>query len=390
MLTSLEKSYQSINMPRFSQSGKKIALVANTAWYLYNFKLGLMKALQQRHYEVVAIAPWDEYAVKLTQEGISYCHIGMNNQGTNPFEDLKLIYSFYRLLRSERPHMILSYTIKPNVYGSMAANFLNIPVINTINGLGTIFHQNNWLTRVGEILLYIALRKSKKVFFQNQDDLNLFFEKGIIRPELMGILPGSGVDTEKFAPRQVDRNGDGLVFLLFARLLWDKGVGEYVNAARIIKTKYPHVDCQILGFLEVSNPRAIDRKQMERWVAEGSVSYLGHTDDVIEVIIRADCIVLPSYYREGVPRSLLEAASLAKPIITTNSVGCKEVVDDCINGYLCKIKDTKDLTIKMEMMINLAEKERARMGLNGREKAIKEFDEKIIIRKYLEVIDRVL
>ncbi len=204
------------------------------------------------------------------------------------------------------------------------------------------------------------------------------------------ILPGSGVDINKFKPLKIEKNDKSFRFLLISRMLWDKGVGEYIEAVKIIKRKYKNVEFCLLGAIGVSNPNAIDKKVIRRWEKEKIIKYLGTTDNVVNEIAKADCIVLPSYYREGVPRTLLEAAAMEKPIITTDNVGCREVVDDGINGFLCRVKDSKDLAEKMEKMLNLSEEKRIKMGKAGREKIIKEFDERIVINKYLKTIEKLL
>jgi glycosyltransferase involved in cell wall biosynthesis len=215
--------------------------------------------------------------------------------------------------------------------------------------------------------------------------MHLFINKKIIKKTYAERLPGSGIDHHKFAPYAIMKTNTQFTFLLSARMIWDKGIGVYVEAARILKNKYNNIEFQLLGFMDVKNPAAISREKMRQWVDAGTVNYLGETDNVIDYILKADCIVLPSY-REGVPRSLLEAASLAKPIITTDCSGCRDVVDDGINGYLCKPNDALDLAEKMERMINLSDKERSIMGLRGREKMIHEFDEKVVIQRYLDIV----
>ena len=235
----------------------------------------------------------------------------------------------------------------------------------------------------------LALKNSKRVFFQNRDDFELFLNEGLVEKKICDILPGSGVDTQKFKPIQREKKDKFFRFLLIARILWDKGIGEYVEAAKIIRQKYKNVKFQLLGGIGVDNPTAISKKIIDKWVKDEIIEYLGETDDVRKFIYRADCIVLPSY-REGTSRVLLESASMEKPLIATNVPGCKEVVEDGINGYLCKVKDSKDLASKMEKMLNLSEENRALMGKKGREKIVKEFDEKIVINKYLETISQIL
>ncbi len=366
---------------------KRILLVSNTSWYLFNFRLSLMQTLRKQAYKVLAVAPLDDYSMKIQQNGIRYISITMNNKGKNPIEDGILAYRLYRLFKKEDPDVILTFTPKPNIYCSIVAGLLNIPVISNIAGLGTLFIKITPFTEIAKWLYRIALHKSKKVFFQNHDDLNLFVKNRLLKKTHAERLPGSGVDTQRFIPLSIDQPPKKrFVFLMIARMLREKGVGELVEAMRHLKVKYQQVECHLLGFLYVDNPSAITRKEMQHWVEQGLVTYLGKSDDVVKFIRNADCVVLPSYYREGVPRSLLEAASVGKPIITTNAIGCRDVVDDGVNGYICNVRDSLDLANKMERMINLSENERISMGKSGREKMLKEFDESIVIRRYLEVV----
>jgi glycosyltransferase involved in cell wall biosynthesis len=212
----------------------------------------------------------------------------------------------------------------------------------------------------------------------------MFVESRLVRPAQTDLLPGSGIDLERFTPTPFPTR-DGARFLLIARMLWDKGVGEYVEAARLLRSRYPNVEFCLLGFLDVRNPAAIGREQIAKWVKEGVVSYLGETHDVRSEIAAADCVVLPSY-REGTPRTLLEAEAMGRPVVTTDAVGCREVVDDGVNGFLCKPRSATDLAQKMETILNLSHDSRAEMGRKGREKMEREFDERIVIAKYLEVI----
>jgi glycosyltransferase involved in cell wall biosynthesis len=365
---------------------KRVVIALNLAWNLVNFRAGLIRALVAEGYEVVAVAPHDEYAPRLAALGCRFVPLPMDNQGTHPGRDLLLLWRFYRLLRRERPAVYLGYTVKPNVYGSLAAHGLGIPVVNNIAGLGAVFIRNSPVTRVVRGLYRLALSRSRRVFFQNDEDREMFVEGGLVRPHVTGRVPGSGIDLGRFAPAALPVGESGRVrFLLIARMLWDKGVGEYVAAARTLRQRYPDAEFYLLGFLDVQNPAAISREQMDEWVAEGVVTYLGVSDDVREQIAEADCVVLPSY-REGTPRTLLEAAAMARPLVATDAVGCREVLDDGVNGYLCKVKDADDLAEKMERMIELSAEARTAMGLRGREKVEREFDERFVIEAYLKAI----
>ena len=365
---------------------KKVVIAANTVWSIVNFRAGLIRALVESGYEVVTVAPPDEYAARLPDLGCRYIPLPIDGGGTHPGRDLLLLWRFWRLVRRERPDVYLGYTVKPNVYGSLAARVLGIPVVNNITGLGAAFSRQNWLTLLVRGLYRLALERSAKVFFQNEDDRRLFVEGGLVKPEKTDRVPGSGVDLERFKLTPLPAHQSRFRFLLIARMLWDKGVGEYVEAAHIVKRCFPAAEFSLLGFLDVQNPAAISRRRMDAWVAEGAVRYFGDSDDVREEIAAADCIVLPSYYREGVPRTLLEAAAMGRPIVTSDAVGCREVVDDGVNGFLCQVRDADDLAEKMKRMLALSEEERAEMGRRGREKVEREFDERTVIDPYLEVL----
>src|SRR6266849_7189519 len=334
---------------------RKILISLNAAWNLVNFRAGLIRSLVAQGHEVVAVAPPDEYAPRLEKLGCRYVPLPMDSKGTHPGRDMQLLWRFFRLFQNERPDVFLVYTVKPNVYGSLAAHALSIPVINNIAGLGAVFVKDSWLTRLVRFLYRLAFAKSRRVFFQNDDDRRAFVEAGLVGAGQADRIPGSGIDLLFFSRvPSFPQNGRNFRFLLLARMLWDKGVGEYVAVARLVRQRFPDAEFCLLGFLDVQNPAAISRRQMEAWVAEGAVNYLGETVDVRPYIAAADCIVLPSYYREGVPRSLLEAAAMGRPIVTSNAVGCREVVEDRVNGFLCRPRDAADLAEKLERMITLS------------------------------------
>ena len=369
---------------------KTIAIVINTSWNIFNFRVNLLKALQSEGYNIVAIAPYDFHTQKLIEYGFEYHDIKINNKGKNPIEELKLIREFHKVYKEVNPDVILQYTIKPNVYGTIAANKLDIPVISNISGLGTVFLNNKLSSHVARFLYRIALRYPKKIFFQNSRDRALFIKSKLVKKKKTDIVPGSGIDTEKFKPVNKEaRKAKSLHFLFIGRLIGDKGLVEYVEAARMLRSKYPDVAFNILGTFYLGNPTAITQDEIEMWEAEGIIHYLGATDEVSAVISEHDCVVLPSY-REGLSRVLLEGASMEKPIVTTNTPGCKEAVDNGISGYLCNVKDAASLAQQMEKVLLLSEDERSEMGKKGREKMIAEFDEKIIIKKYKEAIRKIL
>lgn len=363
---------------------KKVVIALNSSWNLVNFRSGLIKALSGHGFEVLGLAPEDRYSALLSVLGCRFIPLKMDNKGTNPFKDLVLLWRYFMILRKERPDIYLGYTIKPNVYGSVAAHLLNISVINNVAGLGTAFIKGGWLGHFVKALYRLSFYKSRKVFFQNDDDLKLFLDKGLVSIDIADRLPGSGIDLDKFTAVPMSDNRK-LRFLLVGRMLRDKGVYEFIEAARLLNKRGIKAECLLLGFVDVDNRTAISQLQISDWVAEGIVRYLGASDDVREQIAAVECVVLPSY-REGVPRTLLEAAAMARPVIATDVPGCRDVVDDGVNGFLCRLRDAKDLADKMQKMVALSSAEREAMGLRGREKVEREFDEKIVIDKYLQVI----
>jgi len=366
---------------------RKIVICSNTSWYLYNFRRGLIDKLFKRGYEVHLIAPRDDYSDRLEDLGCKFYNIDINNKGTNPIEDLKLVYEYFRLLKKISPDILLTYTIKPNIYASFASKMLGIRTINVVAGLGTVFLDDKTSSKIARFLYKIAFIKNS-VIFENSDDYREFIKRDIIKDEQSTVVPGSGIDTEFFKPKRkgIREESRELKFLFIARLIRDKGLVEYIDAIRELKPKYPDVKFQVLGSFYFDNPSAVSKEEFNGWIDEGLIEYLGYTDRVIEEIERVDCIVLPSY-REGLSRVLLEAGSMAKPIITTDVTGCREVVDDGINGYLVPLKDSKSLAIAMEKIINLSEKERYLMGRRGRLKVMSEFEDSIVISKYMSVIE---
>lgn len=364
----------------------KVMVVANTSWNLVNFRWALIHRLRDEGYEVVVAAPCDDYSEKLVGAGFRYLKLSMNNKGTNPVEDVALCFRLFRLFCLEKPSVVLTYTPKPNIYASIAGGLCGRVVIPNISGLGAAFIRQGLITRIIKFLYGWALKYPSCVFFQNYDDLHLFVSLGLVKKEAAARIPGSGINTEVFSPLEKKTPNDALKFLLVGRILWDKGVGEYVAAARALKSKYPSVEFQLLGFLDVVNPQAVPSAQVEQWQSDGVISYLGASDCVVEVMRAADCVVLPSY-REGLPRTLLEAASLAIPLIAADVPGCRDVIEDGVTGLLCQPRDEKSLAEKMERMIQVGFAGRMQMGQAGREKVLREFDEKIVLSQYLSVIE---
>ena len=267
---------------------------------------------------------------------------------------------------------------------------LGVPTITSVTGIGPLFESKGLAYSMARWLYKRVLKKARLVVFPNQDDLNLFVEKKFVRLEQTMIVAGSGVNVGYFSPRITEKKQEGkFIFLFIGRLLRDKGVVEFVEAAEKVRSQYNNTEFQIIGPVWKSNKKklVISTEDVEAWEKAGTITYLGTKNDVRQYIANADCVVMPSY-REGMNNVLLEAASMELPLITTNVTGCKEIVDDDVNGLLCKVKDSGDLAAKMIRMIHLSLAERKRMGKAGREKMINQFDKKIVVNDYLVAIER--
>lgn len=372
-----------------SGSAPHVWIVANTTWYVFNFRRPLITALQALGCNITVLSPEDEYVERLQSLGVRHVHLEMDNQGMHPVHELRLVLRLSQLFRLERPGLLLTFTPKVNIYCSLAARLNGVPAVPNVSGLGSGFIRGGWLSRIMRTLYRISFSHPYRVFFQNEDDLQVFLQGGLVTASKTERLPGSGVDVQRFAPISRPTTTPPFVFLMVARLLFDKGVREYVEAARQLRETHPQVECRLLGFLDFRNPTAVSEGELRQWQQEGSIKYLGSTDDIVPHYADADCVVLPSY-REGCPRTLLEAASMARPLIATDVPGCRQVVKDGVNGLLVRLADASDLASKMAYMAELAPAERARMGLRGREKMTREFDERLVIDRYVAVVREAL
>ena len=363
------KRYSIPLVDRDAKTGNTVLICSNYAWTIVNFRLPLIKRLIQNGYRVVVVTQYDGYEHQIAECVDEIRPLFISRKGVNPLVDsitlLDLVLFFLKL----KPDYLLLFTIKPVIYGAIAAKLFDIKTIVMITGLGTAFIADNWITRLVKRLYRFALSSVATVFFQNNDDKDLFLKSNIINPNVCKLTPGSGIDTRQFPYSSLPQNNK-MTFILIARMLWDKGIGEYIEAAKIIKLKYPNTKFQLLGPLGVENRTSISDERMAAWEREGFIEYLGETTDVKPYIEKACCVVLPSY-REGTSRVLLEAASMGRPVIATDVPGCREIVENRITGLLCRRKDYSDLSNKMEVMINLSFEERKIMGSNGREKVEK-------------------
>lgn len=359
-----------------------VLISVNATWNVWNFRRPLVEALLADGHAVTILAPRDNTVPKLEALGCRVVHLEMNVKGLNPLQDATLFVRLRQMFRNLKPDAIFSFTIKNNIFGAFAAKSLNIPFIPNVTGLGTAFLSGGFLERVAITLYRNAFRALPIVFFQNDDDQALFIGRGIVTSSQARRLRGSGIDLKFFEVSAYPTGHTAPVFLMIARLLKDKGVLEYVDAARRVKLRHIDARFQILGATGLENRSAIDRETVRGWEEEGIIEYLGTVEDVRPVIESAHCVVLPSY-REGAPRTLIEAAAMARPIITTDVPGCRDVVDHRITGFLCDVRSGENLAVACEKFIGLTASDRADMGKAGRAKMEIEYDHSLVLASYL-------
>ena len=373
-------------------SGKaKIALVANSTWNIYNFRLNLIKELEKNGAEVIVIAPIDEY-IHYLNKASRIKHIplkSLSRKSRNPLRDLKLFWELYRIYKSEKPDVVIHYTIKPNIFGNLAAYFNRIISICVVTGLGYTFLNEGWTKKISNLLYRISFRAAKRIVFENKDDRQLFIEDNLVKKEYSISINGCGVDTTFFRPSTYKRNSDKFIFLFVGRLLYDKGIVEFVEAAQIVKKTNPYAEFWVVGELDAGNPSAIRKNQLLNWVDKKYIYYHGTTTNIRSFLKKADAVVLPSY-REGLPKVNLEAMAMAKPVITTLTAGCKETVEENVNGFLVPIKDSEKLAGAMQQILKLDDIDLEIMGRVGRKKAVEQFDAQLIAAEYIKIINRLI
>lgn len=362
-----------------------VLLSANIVWTVANFRRPIIKMLLAEGHKVSVLAAPDPSLDKIADLNISYVPLQMDAKGLSPASTFGQVGVMRRQFAQLKPDIVLSFTIKNNVFGAFAARRAGIPFVPNITGLGTAFLSGKAMQFLTEQLYRRAFRDLPLVLMQNEDDRALFIKRGLVRPEQVRLLPGSGVDLVHFAPTPYPGNVKAPVFLMIGRLLGDKGVAEFVAAADLVKRRFPHARFQLLGPFGTDNRSGLGAKEVEQWTSRNLIEYLGETSDVRPHISAADCVVLPSY-REGSPRSLLEAAAMARPLIATDVPGCRSVVEDERTGYLCRAKDPESLAEAVERLLDLPVAERAEMGERGRQKMKREYDQSIVIDVYRQVV----
>ena len=361
-----------------------IVMASNNMQSLAHFRMPLIKSLVASSRHVHILAPMDAGALALAEEGC-LCHdVDMSARSMNPLRELWLTWQYIWLLWKIKPQAVLSYTIKPNIFLGLATRFLGIDLIAHVTGLGYMFMHESWKKNLALALFKMAFRRARYVCFLNSADRDMFLEAGVIHPSKAYILPGEGIDTDHYKP-QKPRAAYQSTFLLVARMLKDKGVIEFCEAARTLKSEFPMVRCVLLGAFDMGNPSALQQTDIQEWLDDESVVYEGQSDDVRPWIAGSACVVLPSY-REGLPRVLLEAGAMAKPCIVSDVPGCQDVIKDQVNGLLCYARDAGSLAQAMTQFMRATQEEKNAWGKAAQERVISDFHQHTVLRSYGQLL----
>lgn len=359
----------------------KAIVLANDTDYTYNLRKELIEKLISVCDEVVIVCKILEFGEKLKNLGCRLIDIDADRRGTNIIADISLLCKYNKILRKERPDVVLTYNIKPNVYGGVVASLLKIPYIaNITGGIGTTVDNKSILQLLSKSMYKFALRKAQKVFFQNKENQNVMLKHGIVKNNY-DLLPGSGVNLQHFSPIEYP-NGKRLEFVFIGRLMKEKGIDQYLEAAQYIKKKYPDTLFHICGTCEENYT-----EKLKKLSDDGYIIYHGSVSDTRTILKDVHCTVHPTFYPEGLSNVLLESCASARPIITTDRPGCREVIEDGKNGYIVRQKDSGDLIEKIEKFIALPWEEKRQMGIYGRAKVEREFDRNIVVEKYMKEIE---
>lgn len=364
---------------------KKVLLLGNHGFVIYNFRKELIQRLLKDDYEVYISLPYDEKVDIMISWGCKFVETNVDRRGTNPATDLKLIGHYVKILKDIKPDVVLTYTIKPNLYGGIACRILNVPCINNITGLGSGFSGNPVLKLLLTNLYKVGLKKSKCVFFQNTEDMNTLVKNKIVKGPYE-LIPGSGVNLNEYEFMEFPAE-DNLNFIFIGRIMKDKGIDQYLEAAKVIKTRYPKVNFNVIGFIEKSQSHYIDL--IDKYLKEGFINYLGYQSDVKPFIQEASCLIQPSHGGEGLSNVLLETAATGRALIASDIPGCRETIDRGVNGYTFEKKNTQGLIDEIDKFINLSYISKKEMGIKSRGKIGKEFNREIVIEAYMDVIENV-
>lgn len=362
---------------------KRVLFLVNHDVVIYNFRLEVVERLLQDGHDVHISSPYGERIDELTALGAKYHEIVISRHGMNPAAEIGLLRDYQKLLKKVKPDIVLGFTIKPNIYGAVAARQAGIPFAANITGLGTAVENAGWKQKVFINLYKYAFRDIQRVFFQNTENQQLFIDNNIAVGKHR-LIPGSGVNLERFPLREYPETENGIVrFAFISRIMKEKGIDYYLAAAKAIKKKYPNTEFHVCGFCESEY-----QGKLNEYNDNGTVIYHGMINNVAEFLADIHCVVHPTYYPEGLSNVLLESCASGRPIITTNRSGCREVVDDGVNGYMIPPKNGRQLIEAIDRFIQLSHDEQKAMGLNGRQKVEKEFNRQIVVNNYLEEVEK--
>ena len=368
---------------------RKIAIIENNIIATNTIREKLTRTLEEHGYDVTILTTGTTANLEQARQN-GFKVIDVKGSTQNPLDIFTYMRNIKKALKLCGADVCLTFTIRPAIWGNVVTRRLNIPTITNITGIGPLFARKNIAYRAARTLYKFVLQKTARIFFQNYDDMNIFLEKKFVKPERAERIPGSGIDHEYYMPLPGRGKDNKFIFLFISRLVKDKGILEYVEAARSLKKELPVAEFRVLGpvWLQNLKDNTVTETEIRQWVKDDIITYLGDAKDVRPHIAAADCIVLPSY-REGTSNVLLEASSMERPCITCDTTGCKEIVADGITGFLCKVQDAADLAEKMKKMCTLTEEQRIEMGIKARQKVIKEFDKQIVINAYLSAIEKI-
>ena len=360
------------------KSSKSIAIVANSTWNIYNFRQNVIRKCIEEGFKVYVLAPIDAY-IEYKENFPEVTHINLSTldrDSTNPIKDLLLVEELRRKYRKIKPDLVVHYTHKPNIFGTLAARLAGVKSVSVITGLGYSFINRGFINVVTEWLYRRTARYSSSMIFENEDDRDLFIQKRLVKEDRAFAVKGCGVNTVYYQSKS-DQSPNPPVFTFIGRLLKDKGILEFASAARHFHEKTWPATFVVLGDFDPENPSTIDRDTLLEWISEDTVDYKGFVNDVRPFLEKSTCIVLPSY-REGMPRIVLEAMAMGKPVITTRTAGCRETVEEGVNGFLAVARSVEDLIVAMEKFCELSPDQRSAMGARGRSMAVDVFSDTII------------
>lgn len=361
-----------------------VSLSANTSWYLYNFRRSTIKELLEKGFDVICVSPYDEYSEKLVSElGCKWVNVKISNKGMNPIMDALTFINFLSIYFRLKPKYVFNFTLKNNIYGTWAARLIGARPINNISGLGTAFINEGWVKKLVMLLYRVSMPLAQKVFCQNTEDFNYLINNSLVPEKKLELIPGSGVNLKRFNPDiRVQVRSSTIKFLYVGRMLYDKGLAELLEAIKSINKNELKCELILCGFMDAQNKSAVGWDTLTDWIKIQGVEWIGASDDMPSVYASCDCVILPSY-REGLPKTLIEAGAMGLPSIATDVPGCRDIIEDNYNGLLCEAKSVDSLTMAIKKIINSNQHQLDTMSKNARTNVERYYDEKIVIDRTL-------